>query len=108
MSGTATKLRAEGEIIPRRKRKLLLVEWEDAAGPSTSGWRSTENVIQEPFMCRSIGWLVREGPTHITLAGHIGNVDGDESDEQVSGYMHIPRGMIRRQQVLKPPAWTKE
>ncbi len=84
------------------KRRLVLVEWTDAAASTEATWHRVDSVIRDdtPFTCFSVGWIMSENTTHITVAPHFGNVH-EKDGEQVTGFMHIPKPMIRRMRRLK-------
>lgn len=86
------------------KRRLVLVEWIDAAGDTESLWQNVQEAVKDDssYTCYSVGWILRETDSHLTLAPHFGNVD-DEDAEQMQGVLHIPKPMIRKQRTLKIP-----
>jgi len=61
--------------------RLVIVTWLDACSRRTDGrWSDTEDVKElAPLICKSVGWLISDEPTHITIAGHLGetNAGGD-------------------------------
>lgn len=73
------------------KRRLLLVEWQDAA--SDDGWKPYEDVLSdplEPHVVHSLGWFVRQTRNLLVIAGDIGRAD------DTARRMEIPRRMIRK------------
>jgi hypothetical protein len=63
--------------------RLVLVEWLDSH--YIPEWHYDEP-LTEPKVCRSVGWLVYEGPKAITIAAHVAVEDAP----QRSGEMIIP------------------
>lgn len=71
--------------------KLVKVTWDDAES-ATERWASLAEVTKdEPTLCVSVGWLIKETDSKIHLAASL--VLG-ESD-QVSGHVAIPKPMIK-------------
>jgi hypothetical protein len=69
--------------------KLVLIEWLDAV-TDDAGWKKIEDVKKtRPPVCKSVGWILKETKTHITIAA---TIHGDDCDGDVT----IPRGMIRK------------
>lgn len=64
------------------------VEWIDSA--SNNSWTLFEDVTDEPIVCESCGWLIKETKEYVTLALTIG-----EEPLQVSNYMTIPKCSIK-------------
>lgn len=56
-----------------QRKNWTVVDWIDSA--NYGGWRDGEEE-QEPVMCRSIGVVLKETETHITLAQTVGD-DGN-------------------------------
>ena len=74
--------------------KLVLVEWFDSS--HTAGW-TRGKVGRECLLCRSVGWLLRDGKKAKTLAPHV----SDEPDPQRAGVMTIPACSIVSMRRLK-------
>lgn len=75
--------------------KLVLVEWLDAV-TDDAGWKKIEDVAKtRPPVCKSVGWILKDTKTHITIAATIHGADCD-------GDVTIPRGMIRKVTELGP------
>lgn len=70
--------------------RMVLVEWLDAY-TQDAGWKSVKKLRkQEPVLVRTIGWLVKDVPDHITVAGsHV------PFDDDCDGDVVIVRGMIK-------------
>ena len=76
--------------------KLLYVEWVDSM-VAASGWSDTEGTEAiVPAKIRSVGWLLRETGDAITLIAHDGQ-------DEVAGFMVIPKCAIKKRRVLKSP-----
>lgn len=51
--------------------KLLYVTWIDSASPSDSSWHKAEELNLEVLTCRTVGWLVAETNTSISLSSSV-------------------------------------
>lgn len=78
---------------PKRHYPIVLVTWDDAAG-FRHGWTSKDEPLV-PQLAISVGFLIQETENHILIAQ---DADGDGSH---NGRGQIPRGMIRKLQILK-------
>ena len=75
--------------------RLVLVEWLDSH--YVPGWHF-DDPLTAPKVCRSVGWLVYEGESAITIAANV----ADEG-EQRSGEWTIPRVAIVRIETIQEP-----
>lgn len=82
--------------------RLVLIEWVDAYGCSSS-WEALEDPFKAPHVmtCRSVGWLVYDGEDRKVLVPHIAKTPPEEAD-QGCGDMTIPAVAIRRITDLAP------
>jgi hypothetical protein len=80
------------ETIP----KLAFIEWADSTSPNSAIWldHETARVLGEPSVCYTVGFIVKETETSITLAG-------SWSNNQCSGTMCIPTAVILRRLKVK-------
>jgi hypothetical protein len=53
-----------------KDKRLVLVEWVDSG--EGRGWTPIEDIVREPMVCRSVGWLIHETEKGITVAAHYG------------------------------------
>ncbi len=74
--------------------KLVLVEWVDSFGCSSSWKELDEDCQPKPVTCRSVGWLFRNGKDCKVIVPHIADVPDDTS--QGCGEMAIPTKSITR------------
>jgi hypothetical protein len=82
---------------------LVLIEWEDSAQP-VAAWQWLSDCTEFPIVqCRSVGWLVHDGPDVKALAPNMGRLGTDE-DAQVSGVIRIPARSIKRLVCLEEAA----
>lgn len=82
-----------------KKPRLVLIEWEDSAQPS-SGWQFLEDFGKpEIVRCVSAGWLIHDGKRVKALAQNMGDVG--EASHQVSGVIRIPSRCVVRMVRLK-------
>ena len=79
--------------------KLLLVEWVDSAG-CPAGWQHAEDVTPAMAIVQSVGWLLKETKEFLFLAPHI-NKTGTSDRPQIAGHITIPRGVVKRQSILR-------
>jgi hypothetical protein len=76
--------------------RFVLVEWLDAMSDD-AGWKSWKKVAkQEPVLVHSLGYVVRDEPGFMTLAGSVVVIDGT-----LDGDVTIPRSMIQAVRELK-------
>lgn len=69
--------------------KLLQVTWRDAVS-NHSGWaKKTDVEKQQCPVVRSVGWELKRTKRHLTLVASV-----IENDDDVSGDVTIPLGMI--------------
>jgi hypothetical protein len=80
------------------QKQIVLVEWMDSH--YVPGWHD-DAPLTEPKLCRSVGWLMHDGPKAITLAAHM----TVEDDPQRSGEMTIPTVAVIR---VTPLPWYNE
>jgi hypothetical protein len=71
-----------------KDKRLVLVEWVDSG--EGRGWTPIEDIVREPMVCRSVGWLIHETEKGITVAAHYGSEE-DGRSPQVCGDMLIPK-----------------
>ena len=74
-------------------RPLVVVAWVDSLGCSSS-WEPVQDDAKCVLStCRSVGWLVYDGPEGVVLVPHVAVVEGYQNDQGV-GDMAIPRPAI--------------
>lgn len=75
---------------PAEPMKMVLVEWLDAY-TCDSGWKSLKSLRKQmPVLVLTVGWLVKDEPDHITVAGsHV------PFDDDCDGDVVIVRGMVK-------------
>lgn len=80
---------------------LVCVEWLDAC--SSSGWHAMPSegdppvIEHQAMLCRTYGVLIQVNEDHIVVAQTVGVKD----DADVGGLWSLPKGMIRRIEVLR-------
>lgn len=89
--------KAGTKIINPLPAKLVLVEWVDSAG--TNGWTFLEGARWEPVHCFTVGWLIYESSSIITVAPHLSDPEA-MVDLQASGVMTIPKVAIVKRKVI--------
>ncbi len=73
--------------------RLVLIEWVDAYGCSSS-WQDLDDDCQpKTMLCRSVGWLFRDGSEYKVIIPHIADVPDDL--QQGCGDMTIPTCCVR-------------
>lgn len=70
---------------------LVLVEWLDSFGCSSS-WQDIENVQPTALLCKSVGWLLFDGPDCKVIVPHL--TFPADSPQQGCGDMTIPARAI--------------
>lgn len=90
--------------VNKKAIKAVFLEWDDAHS-FRAQWTLAEDLEDhtKPYPCYSVGFVIKETKTHITIAGHTSfYVDGDLKSG--TGDMTIPKKMItRRQDNIKIP-----
>jgi hypothetical protein len=78
---------------------LVLVEWWDAY-TQDSGWKSGKTLRKQgPVLVRTIGYLLVDADTHVTVAA-----SWVQLDDHFDGDCVIPKGMIaRRVDLMEKP-----
>lgn len=72
--------------------KLVMVEWVDSYGVSSS-WEDTSDISKvQPVNCVSVGWVLFEDDTVVTVLPHKAILPGGGT--QGCGEMTIPRQAI--------------
>ena len=72
--------------VPYRR---VMVLWDDITGDGT--WQSAEKLVT-PTRCLSVGWLVKENPGYIVMAGSVSR--NDDGTWNVADTNAIHRGAI--------------
>ena len=75
--------------------RLVMVEWVDSFGCSSKWEELDEECKPEPILCRSVGWLFRDGPECKVVIPHVAEIH-DTQPTQGCGDMTIPTNCIRR------------
>jgi len=81
--------------------RLVLVEWEDSLGCSSS-WAPLEDSDPKVLLCRSVGWLLHDGDQCKTIVPHV-TEQMTGIDRQGCGDMTIPTAAIRQIVDLSEP-----
>ncbi len=78
-----------------QKRKIIYLEWDDSV--SDSGWVDDSKVktFLKPWLIHSVGYLVMENTSHISITTSIGN-GGNKLD-----VLTIPKSSILKRRYLK-------
>lgn len=83
-----------------KRKKLVYIEWEDSTGGS-GRWTDIEEMIPDPPVHKSIGWLMHETKKWIVLVPHI---SGEPNHPTVlfagSGEMTIPKSAILKKKII--------
>ena len=82
-------------------RRLVLIEWEDSFGCSTT-WTPVEDCNPIALLCQSVGWLLYEGDDMKVVAPHM-TMNTQGVVEQACGDMTIPASAVRRIVDLEMP-----
>ena len=78
-------------------KKAVYVEWDDSSSCGSSGaWaHKRDAVIEKPIRCKTVGFILDETDTHITL------ISTSDGENHVSGDMTIPKSAIRKRRVVR-------
>ena len=75
--------------------KIVELTWLDAH--AENAWMDIEDLDQEPYQVKSIGWLMPDAkPNHVVLAQSIG------IDDSVDGVLCVPVGMVVTIRIVLP------
>lgn len=78
---------------------LLYIEWLDHCSHDGPHWSSVEDVKNlRPNTCHSVGFLINEGDSFITIASHVGT---DDEDDEICGDLCIIKACIVKREKLK-------
>lgn len=80
-------------MVAEKKRRVLYVEWVDSA--AVGSWMN-EAGLQEPDLCRTVGWVVKEDDTWLWLAATVQFGDPDFCQR-----ITIPKVAITKRRRLK-------
>lgn len=78
--------------------RLVYVEWVDSFGCSPS-WQKLDVETCEPMVCKSVGWLLHDGPSCKVIVPHL-----SEGTNEGCGDMTIPSAAVVRMSDLATPA----
>lgn len=88
------------KAVKPKKRKLLEVIWEDHTA-SNGGWTMPDNPsIMDPYLVRSVGWVVKETKDRIVLANMIEIDERDPETERFGQYQVILKGTVKKRRVI--------
>ena len=68
--------------------RLVLIEWLDSYGCSAN-WQGLDDPVTEPMRCKSVGWLIHNGPECKVVVPHMSE-PGHAISPQGCGDMTIP------------------
>jgi len=75
--------------------KIVELTWLDAH--AENAWMDIEELDQEPYIVRTIGWLMTDAkPDHVVVAQSIG------VDHSVDGVLCVPVGMVVKIKIVLP------
>lgn len=88
------KLPESGRLVDCQ---LVLIEWVDSFG-SSSSWAPTAGTKEpEPVICRSVGWLLVDGKNYKIVVPHIHPADDSMGTEESGcGDMAIPTAAVKK------------
>lgn len=78
-----------------KKRRIVLVEWEDST--SVHRWQARSEVDNKPAFCRTVGWLVAKDKKAMTVVGTY------SAGSHFTGDLCIPMGAVRKVTEVKEP-----
>ena len=78
-----------------RDAKIVVLTWLDAH--AENAWMDISELDQEPYIVRTIGWLMADAkPDHVVVAQSIG------VDHSVDGVLCVPVGMVVKIRIVLP------
>jgi hypothetical protein len=69
-------------------KPLVIVTWNDAHGDATTA-RSADDIQHKPMVMLTVGWLLRDDGTGVSLAA-----EHCTEDKTWRGITFVPRGMV--------------
>ena len=75
--------------------KIVLVEWDDSMGCASSWSIIEDGAAPQPLTCRSVGWLLFDTETSLTIVPHLSDEHLD-AKQQGCGDMTIPKSAVRK------------
>lgn len=79
--------------------ELVLVEWEDSRQPNPA-WQHLGKIPEpDSAKCTSVGWVIYQDKSVISLAPNLGDVDADAA-VQASGVIIIPISCVTKVSAL--------
>lgn len=73
------------------KKKLKFIVWEDAFG-CPEGWQRKDEVQYQTSIVHSVGFVIAETQTSLTIAPHI--TGKKQNSQQVAGCISLPKRQI--------------
>lgn len=78
---------------------LIYIEWLDSA--AVEGWQPIENPPHGSVYCRSVGFLIEQTPTLITIAASLSSEEYSEAPSLGLGWLSIPAAAITKMLPLR-------
>lgn len=76
-----------------------IIDWIDSA--SGAGWRMLKEARGDrPMWCRSVGWVIAEDETFVTLVSSVGGSQGNAEPHQGNCDITIPKFAITKRSRL--------
>ena len=83
--------------------KIIEIEWVDSV--HSNGWVSGEDAIvaakELNMSARTIGYMIQEDDTRVTVVQSVGKFQGDGAPTDVDAIMTIPKAAIVKRRYLK-------
>jgi len=78
--------------------KVVVVMWKDAHA-DCQGWSEMEEIDDEPYLVRSVGFLLTKGRGK--KKGHVSIAQSISEDKMIDSVLHIPKRMVVSLAVLE-------
>lgn len=78
--------------------KVVVVMWKDAHA-DCQGWSELGDIDDEPYIVRSVGFLLTKG--HGKKKGHVSIAQSISEDKMIDSVLHIPKRMVVSLAVLE-------
>ena len=78
----------------KEKHKPIYIEWIDSCGGSAR-WQFEEDIIHEVLTIKTLGFLIKENDTLISVANSIAP-ETEHQTAQINGVMTIPKIAITK------------
>lgn len=81
-------------------KDVTFIKWVDSV-TSVGRWITPDELKLDEHFCYSIGYVIKENDKLLYIAAHVSFDEDQESYEQISGEMIIPKCSILERKIIK-------